>query len=513
MEIEKVTEALETAADKKVSRGAVLKGAAAVAGAAALTRIQVGPDRVDAAAYTRPDADLAGSIRIYGQAYNPSRSMVKTPNNPIPIHMLQVVIDEYQAMHPKVHVGIVQQPLSVTDTRVWEITQLTGDIAPDIVWAHSFWTNQDLGKGWWVPLDPYLAGPNHYIPAGHPGHDRWIDEFFPATTEVKRAPDGHIYVIPYDLVTTFFFYNKDLFDKAGITEIPKTWTQFLDVLKKLKKAGIDPYNGMQWSQPQMGEMCVRDYIKGKVRPTGNFGAYTLKDMALAIKKGTFSTSMPQWRDWYRLMKESEPYWSKDWALGTGAGGTLDFSTRFTQGQLGILEDGTWRFGLLKANTLVKFKWGSFFMPTLTRGHGPGQSPYADGKPAPAIGGATSLQYAVTKTAREKKTLPIAIDFLKYMSAPKQAGRIIGELGQFLPNEKEVHVNKDLQNPSQRVTSGIGEAGIFVYGDKFTTEANDKITKATNKFLLGQTTPDQVAKEIEAIYMDMATTEIKQYHWK
>jgi hypothetical protein len=64
-----------------------------------------------------------------------------------------------------------------------------------------------------------------------------------------------------------------------------------------------------------------------------------------------------------------------------------------------------------------------------------------------------------------------------------------------------------------VTSGIGEAGIFVYNDKFTTEAGDKITKATQKFLLGQTSLDQVAKEIEAIYLDMATTEIQQYHWK
>ena len=73
--------------------------------------------------------------------------MTKTPNNPIPIHMLQVVIDEYQAKHPKVHIGIVQQPLSATDTRVWEITQLTGDIAPDIMWAQSFDTNQDVAKG------------------------------------------------------------------------------------------------------------------------------------------------------------------------------------------------------------------------------------------------------------------------------------------------------------------------------------------------------------------------------
>lgn len=507
-------ESSSTAVDKKISRASVLKGAAAIAGAAALGRVEVGPDRVEAAStYTRPDAQLSGSIRIYAQVYNPSQTMTKTPNNPIPHHMLQVVIDEYEAMHPQVHIDIVNQPQSTTDTRVWEITQLTGDIAPEIMWAQSFWTNTDVGKGWWIPLDQYLSGPNHYIPSGHPGHDRWIDEFFTSTTEAKRGADGHIYVVPYDLVTTFFFYNKNLFDRAGIKDVPKTWAQFQTTLQKLQKANIDPYNSMVWSQSQMGGSLIRDVVKGKVRPTGALGAYTTKDMALAIKHGVYSTSLPQWRDWYRLMKESEPYWSKDWVLDTNQGGTLDFSTRFTQGNLGILEDGSWRFGLLKANDLVKFKWGSFFMPTVTKGHGPGESPYADGQPAPAIGGATSIQLAVTKTAREKKTLPIAIDFLKFLSAPKQAARVIGELGEFLPNEKEVHVNQDLAGPLSRVSSGIGEAGIFVYGDKFTTEAQSKMTKSTQQYLLGKISLDQCAKQIEATMMDMANSEIHQYHWK
>jgi ABC-type glycerol-3-phosphate transport system substrate-binding protein len=381
------------------------------------------------------------------------------------------------------------------------------------MWAQSFWTNQDIGKGWWIALDPYFNGPNEYIAAGHPGHARWIDEFYPVPTDIKRAPDGHIYVMPFDLVTTFFFYNKNLFDKAGIKDAPATWADFQVVLQKLNKAGINPYNGMNWAMPQLGTMCLRSYLAGKVHGTGAFGAYTLKDMALAIKHGVFSTKLPQWQNWYSLMRASAPYWSKNWALGTNFNGTVDFSVPFSSGQLAILEDGSWRFGLLKANTLVSFPWGSFFMPTLTKGTGPGESPYADGKPAPAIGGATASQLAITKTAREKKTLPIAVDFLKYMSAPSQASRIIGELGEFLPNEKEVHVNQDLAGSLKAVVSGIGEAGIFVYGSNFTTEANDKITSATNNFLLGQSSLSQVSAQIQATYSSMATSEINQYHWK
>jgi len=39
MELEKVTDVMETAADKKISRGDAFKGAAAVVGSAALARI------------------------------------------------------------------------------------------------------------------------------------------------------------------------------------------------------------------------------------------------------------------------------------------------------------------------------------------------------------------------------------------------------------------------------------------------------------------------------------------
>ena len=36
------------------------------------------------------------------------------------------------------------------------------------------------------------------------------------------------------------YYNKDLFEKAGVKEFPETWTEFLDAIKKLKASGVIP---------------------------------------------------------------------------------------------------------------------------------------------------------------------------------------------------------------------------------------------------------------------------------
>ncbi|MFD7525074.1 extracellular solute-binding protein [Paenibacillus chitinolyticus] len=55
------------------------------------------------------------------------------------------------------------------------------------------------------------------------------------------SKDGKIYGMPVGLEGYGYIYNKDLFQKAGITELPKTLTQLEDAAKKLQAAGITPF--------------------------------------------------------------------------------------------------------------------------------------------------------------------------------------------------------------------------------------------------------------------------------
>ena len=48
------------------------------------------------------------------------------------------------------------------------------------------------------------------------------------------------YGVPYNFGLVGFWYNKDLFAQAGITEPPATWEEFLADVQKLKDAGITP---------------------------------------------------------------------------------------------------------------------------------------------------------------------------------------------------------------------------------------------------------------------------------
>jgi raffinose/stachyose/melibiose transport system substrate-binding protein len=62
-------------------------------------------------------------------------------------------------------------------------------------------------------------------------------------TDVSKKPyqfDGKTYAVPYDMGMVGFWYNKKHFEKAGIDAPPKTWTEFLDAVRKLKDADVTP---------------------------------------------------------------------------------------------------------------------------------------------------------------------------------------------------------------------------------------------------------------------------------
>jgi raffinose/stachyose/melibiose transport system substrate-binding protein len=69
----------------------------------------------------------------------------------------------------------------------------------------------------------------------------WTKEAFEGTLD-PMTMDGKVYGQPLNLEGYGFIYNKDLFEKAGITETPKTLSELEAAAKKLKAAGITPFS-------------------------------------------------------------------------------------------------------------------------------------------------------------------------------------------------------------------------------------------------------------------------------
>jgi len=73
------------------------------------------------------------------------------------------------------------------------------------------------------------------------GDTKAWDEQIDAMKNAWTSPTGVRFGISGGIASSLIYYNKDLFDKAGIKELPKNWDELLDVCETLKKAGITPF--------------------------------------------------------------------------------------------------------------------------------------------------------------------------------------------------------------------------------------------------------------------------------
>jgi len=71
-------------------------------------------------------------------------------------------------------------------------------------------------------------------------NEPWVSDALGTAVE-GMTRDGKLYGMPINIEGYGYIYNKDLFDEAGITELPTTLSELEATAKKLKDAGILPF--------------------------------------------------------------------------------------------------------------------------------------------------------------------------------------------------------------------------------------------------------------------------------
>jgi raffinose/stachyose/melibiose transport system substrate-binding protein len=125
-----------------------------------------------------------------------------------------------------------------------------------------------------------------------------------AVSLLKNLVDNvGLYDLPLGLNMEGFWYHKGLFQKAGITDTPKTWTEFMAVCEKLKQAGITPIvqgGKDQWPMTRVlngyvvrsiGLDAVGDAVSGKTKFTDAKYVAAAQMFADMAKKGYFVEGM------------------------------------------------------------------------------------------------------------------------------------------------------------------------------------------------------------------------------
>ncbi|MER7057332.1 extracellular solute-binding protein [Streptomyces sp. NPDC000351] len=129
----------------------------------------------------------------------------------------------YEAKHPDVHVDVTVHSWNDVDRKVREMVE-AGE-APDMaqIGAYSDYADQGL---------LYQAGELLSIP---------VQANYVSQLAGAGQVNGVQYGLPFAASTRVLFYNKTLFDKAGVTP-PKTWDDLADAAGELEAEGVKyPY--------------------------------------------------------------------------------------------------------------------------------------------------------------------------------------------------------------------------------------------------------------------------------
>jgi len=325
---------------------------------------------------------------------NTEGTIVVSINANVPEEAYTALIDAYHQIRPNVEI-IWEHPGSV-DYPTWLGTQLAaGDIRPDIV------------SGNYVPtFDGYVdLNTQRYLT--NPHTNRMWDEDLDWDFFVSRNAVGERIMLPTRGVHISWFYNKAMFEQAGV-EPPTNWDEFVTVVEKLQETFPDiapiaiDYNigAALWLGYAYFDQHHLDWIETvRARPgdwnytpsvDDNFvfdpnittihNTYTLnlQRYYAGLQSGELRFDTPEMAEIVRQMSRIFPQYAVPDFYTTNLN---DIYNRFISQQAAIMLNGSWsRYSLLRDFTamsperlealgltdteLEPFEWGTFENPPM-----------------------------------------------------------------------------------------------------------------------------------------------------
>ena len=265
--------------------------------------------------------------------------LLSRPADGAVINIMKKLADDYAKDHPGFALNLITTPDRPSYIQKLE-TLAAANKLPELFDTDATPFAQELAKqGKMVEADKLLKSLDVY------------DDYRPGALDYQRFDDGSLYMIPFQFELEFIWYNKALFEKAGVS-VPKSLDDVPAMCTALRNAGITPIaiDGQdQWPleryvayQPfrVAGPDFVQKLKKGEAAFADDAGQKTVNWMADLGKAQCFQE-------------------------GFSAQGYSDAQNQFTSGQAAMYNIGTWELPSLatdKLNSQVRNDIDFFTLP-------------------------------------------------------------------------------------------------------------------------------------------------------
>ena len=298
--------------------------------------------------------------------------------------VLSELIPGFEKEHPGIRVEVQQIPWTAAHEKL--LTAYVGEATPDIAMLGNTWVPEFVALNSLAPLDSLVSSSSEVR----------RDDFFPGIWKTNVV-NGSTYGIPWYVDTRLIFYRTDLLARAGYTEFPKTWAEWMTAMKKMKSQMsrqqfpmLMPTN--EWPQPvifalEQGSTILRD--------GGRYGAF----------------EQPEFRKAYEFYLS---FYRQGLASPVSSSQVSNLFQEFERGNIAIYMSGPWYIGEFKSRLgpAAQDKWMTAPVPGID---GPGVS---------MAGGSSLSLFAASKHKRE------AWQLMEYLSRPAvqlQFYRLTGDL--------------------------------------------------------------------------------------
>jgi multiple sugar transport system substrate-binding protein len=345
-----------------------------------------------------------------------------------------------------------------------DIAVMGGDTTDCIRLTNPLHTNRYAAAGWLLPLDPLFK---------KAGYDPE-----PIFGKFLRRLDGNLFYLPYEQSIHAVYFNKKIFDDAGVPypKAPWTWDDYVATAKKLTnkdKAIWGSYFVLEW-----------EYYYYMLARQRGVSAYK--------KDGSSNYDDPAFRDALKFMYDLGETYKVQPTLKEYNANKYTWDTFAAQGKFGMIYIGSWFTGLLTDPVTYPrdWKWGIVEAPAA----GP------NGKNNLMAGGT----WAVLKNARHPQN---AARYIAYVSEIwyKEGGGIParvnltpedvqGILGAAIADKSGGSVTvKDLDAALLHNTLGVQDEKVT--GPR-TKEYTDIVLREAQMYLSGEQSLDAALKNIK-----------------
>ncbi|SFD09307.1 ABC transporter substrate-binding protein [Bacillus sp. UNCCL81] len=296
----------------------------------------------------------------------------------------------------------------------------------------------------------------------------WVKDLYPET-EKPMTVDGKLLGMPMNTEGYGFIYNKDLFDKAGITQLPKTLTELEATAKKLKDAGITPFSvgyGEWWilgihllnipfAQQPDPDKFIADLNAGKVKIPDN----------------------DKFKEFIKLFDLTIKYGNKNPL-------TTDYNTQvtnFASGKTAMMQQGNWTQGMIDGIT-PNMKLGLLPMPINDDKNAMDKIPVG-----------VPNNWVVNKNSKNKEE---AKKFLNWMVSSDTGKKYIVEKFKFIPAVKTIE-GKGLGPIADDIQKYSAEGKVLSWNwFKYPNGATNEFGASMQAYVGGQKNPQQLLQSLQ-----------------